>query len=110
MNNLEDIDASLGKIWNNLDFNFNSTLPFIEQTMNRWNERNQTMKTNLKQRGALNVSIMDQVSQTLNDSDLRGKALKKVQYKRSTYRVLGPDRAAVDDEYDTNLFNDYDLY
>ena len=68
------------------------------------------MKTNLKQRGALNVSIMDQVSQTLNDSDLRGKALKKVQYKRSTYRVLGPDRAAVDDEYDTNLFNDYDLY
>lgn len=68
------------------------------------------MKTNLKQRGALNKSIIDQVQQTLNDSDLRGKAIKKLQYKRDTYRVLGPDRAAVDDEYDQNLFNDYDLY
>jgi hypothetical protein len=36
--------------------------------------------------------------------------VKKSQYKRETYRVLGADKNGVDDEYDTNLFNDYDLY
>jgi len=50
------------------------------------------------------------VSQTLNDRDLRSKAVKKTQFKRETYRVLGADRTGVDDEYDLNLFNDYDLY
>lgn len=59
VNNLDDNEASLDKIWNNLDYNFGSTLPFIEQTMNRWNERNQIMNTNLKQKGALNKSILD---------------------------------------------------
>ena len=66
------------------------------------------MNTNKK--GVLNKTIIDQVSQTLGDSELRSKAQKKTQYKRETYRVLGADRTGVDDEYDTNLFNDYDLY
>ena len=83
-------------------------MPFLEETINRWNERNQTMNTNKK--GVLNKTIIDQVSQTLGDSELRSKAQKKTQYKRETYRVLGADRTGVDDEYDTNLFNDYDLY
>jgi len=50
------------------------------------------------------------VNLTLGDGELRSKAVKKSQYKRETYRVLGADKNGVDDEYDTNLFNDYDLY
>jgi len=95
-------------VWNTLESNFKNTLPFIEETINRWNERNQTVQT--KQKGALNKTIISQVSQTLNDRDLRSKAVKKTQFKRATYRVLGADRTGVDDEYDLNLFNDYDLY
>ena len=50
------------------------------------------------------------MKQTLNDTDLRGKAVKKTQYKRATYRVLGANGSGINDEYDSNLFNDYDLY
>ena len=86
-------------------------MPFVEETINRWNERNQTMNTTAaSKKGGLNKTIIDSVSQILGDSELRSKAQKKTQYKRETYRVLGADRTGVDDEYDTNLFNDYDLY
>jgi hypothetical protein len=49
------------------------------------------------------------VNATLNDSDLKSKAIMKTQFKRDAYRVLGPS-TNVDDEYDPNLYNDHDLY
>ena len=39
--NVEDVDtdASSTKIWKSIDANFSKTMPFIEDTIDRWNER-----------------------------------------------------------------------
>ena len=34
-----DTDQSTDKIWKKMDQNFNASLPFIESTVDRWNER-----------------------------------------------------------------------
>jgi hypothetical protein len=50
-------------------------MPFVEETINRWNERNQTMNTTAaSKKGGLNKTIIDSVSQILGDSELRSKA------------------------------------
>jgi len=59
---LEEIetDASTSQLWKQLDSNFKKTIPFIEDTVDRWNERTQLQK--LTKKSAFNATIIQQVN------------------------------------------------
>ena len=82
-------DANLESIWKTMDANIKQTLPFMEQTIDQWNDRNQAIKTSNQKNKNLNKTIIQQVNLMLNDEELYQKTLKKSQYKRETYKTMG---------------------
>ena len=44
----DDVELTTDKLWNSIDANFNKCLPFIEETIEKWNSRTQLLG-NLKQ-------------------------------------------------------------
>lgn len=53
----EEDTGDVTPIWSTLKYNMDSCLPFIEQTINRWNERN--LQVNTTKRGAINKTVID---------------------------------------------------
>lgn len=98
-------------LWQCLDRNFTQTLPFIEQTIDRWNSQTQVIG-NLKKnkQSHFQQTIVSQVNSLLAQSDFRQRTIAKTQLKRDAYRVLGCGPEDLHAERDPNLFNDQDLY
>lgn len=80
-------------IWESLSSNFEKTIPFIEETVNRWSQR--TITTGKKP-----VNILDQVAHSLNDK----KTTLRTQVIKEDLKILGDTASA------SNIFNDHDLY
>jgi hypothetical protein len=64
-------------LWKHLDANFNKTMPFIEQSVNKWNNRTQLLGGMKKASSAFNQSIMQQVNGVLATGSAREKAIAK---------------------------------
>jgi hypothetical protein len=109
-------------IWNQLDNNFQSAVPFLENTINRWNSMTQLALLNQKGKAPKNTGIVLQVNKIIGDPQTMQKAVAKTQYLKSDEQegVLGPLLKAdgelmPDDEKilrdrDTGIYNDHDFY
>ena len=60
---LQDIDEqdSNDKLWKKLDSNFSKVIPFAEQTIEKWNSRNQQINMQKSKNNQFNRSVVDQV-------------------------------------------------
>ena len=94
---LSSIDAekfSTKQIWDTLETNFAKTLPFLEETIEKWNSRTKLI-SNLSQTGGkkstsvFNATIVEQVNSLLANEESRNRLIEKSHAKRDTYRVLG---------------------
>ena len=55
--------ASTNDIWECLEDNYQAQVPFIESTINRWNDRTQLQQVQQKtQKSAFNATIVEQVN------------------------------------------------
>lgn len=52
-----DDDIKIEALWRKLDDNFSQALPFIEQTVERWNSRTM-LQQNQKKKSAFNATII----------------------------------------------------
>ena len=52
-----DDDIKIEALWHKLDDNFSQALPFIEQTVERWNSRTM-LQQNQKKKSAFNATII----------------------------------------------------
>ena len=88
-------------------------MPFINETIERWNARTQNMSGLLQkgQKKAFHKTILEQVQDVMGDEEMLKKAIMKSQLKRETYRILGStDAEEALKMSDLNLFNDHDYY
>lgn len=110
---LQDIDEqdSNDKLWKTLDSNFSKVIPFAEQTIEKWNSRNQQINMQKSKNNQFNRSVVDQVQTIIKDQHVFKQAVQKTQYKRDTYSVLGQSNASdLANERDQNIYNDHDFY
>lgn len=108
---LQEIDEedSTHKIWKSLDSNFSKVIPFAEQTIEKWNSRNQQIS--MQKNKQFNKSVVEQVQTIVKDQHVFKQAVQKTQYKRDTYSVLGQSSAAdLTNDRDQNIYNDHDFY
>lgn len=113
--NLEDL-------WTQLDSNFQATVPFLENTINRWNSMTQPALLNQKGKAAKNQGIVLQVNKIIGDPQTMQKAVLKTQYLKQDEQegVIGPllnadgelmpDDEKILRERDTGIYNDHDFY
>ena len=108
-------DISTDQLWSRLDSNFNQCLPFIEETIERWNGRTQLLG-NLKQTSKKNkdtmftATIVSRVRSLMTNEESKARIIEKTQMKRDTYRVLGRPVEDLHKEKDACIFNDFDFY
>jgi hypothetical protein len=103
----ESKELKTDELWKCIEKNFTQTLPFIEQTIDRWNSQTQVIG-NLKKNKQSHFSqtIVSQVNSLLAQSDFRTRTVAKTQLKRDVYRVLGRGPEDLHADRDPNLFND----
>jgi hypothetical protein len=79
----ESKELKTDELWKCLEKNFTQTLPFIEQTIDRWNSQTQVIG-NLKKNKQSHFSqtIVSQVNSLLAQSDFRTRTVAKTQLKR----------------------------
>ncbi len=88
--NLEHSSTSgyLADLWSKLETNFDNTLPFMEETIEKWNTRTQLYKNinqdKNKHNKQLNKSVLEFVTASLNDEDTRQKISRRHRIKRYT--------------------------
>lgn len=58
MDETTDSSSSTKDIWKTLDRNFTAQLPFIEATVDRWNERTQLGQPLKNKKSAFNATIL----------------------------------------------------
>lgn len=67
-------DDSTSEVWRKLDLQFNQIKPFIESTVDRWNEHTQISQP-LKKKSAFNQTIVQQVNSMIDDAHSLDKLL-----------------------------------
>ena len=119
-----DEDQKLDQIWDTIDGNFQRTLPFIEQTVEKWNSRTRligNLKNNANEKAkklqgsgvtnsVFNATIVEQVNTLLQNKDSLGRLVDKTKLKRDTYRVYGRPAEDLHETKDVNIYNDEDFY
>lgn len=55
-------DDSTAMVWKKLDKNFMAQKPFLEATVNKWNEHTQVNQIKTAKRSAFNATIVQQVN------------------------------------------------
>ena len=111
----DETTIATDQLWNELDSNFNKTLPFVEETIERWNGRTQLLG-NLKQTSkkskdtVFNATIVARVRSMMGNEESKARIIEKTQVKRDTYRVLGRPAEDLHKERDADIFNDFDFY
>ena len=93
----EGDSESLDEIWDSIQANFKKTLPFVEETIEKWNSRTKLI-SNLQQSAkgqkgqkssVFNATIVEQVNSLMANEQSRKKLVERTQLKREAYRVLG---------------------
>ena len=87
---------STEELWHKLESDFSKTLPFVEETIEKWNSRTKLI-SNLQQNrnsknatgSVFNATIVEQVNSLMSDEQSRAKLVEKTRVKRETYRILG---------------------
>ena len=100
-------------LYSALDKNYLELHPFLEETVDRWNQRTQIMKnlntTNSKNK-AFNKTILEQVGGILDDPSSLKKLIDKTQLNREHFRIIGRPAADLTMDRDPNIYNDFDFY
>jgi protein AATF/BFR2 len=107
----EGKEMASDELWTKLERNFDATMPFVEQTIDRWNSQTQVLG-NLKKnaKSHFNQTIVAQVNSMLSQTDQHKRIIDKTQLKREVYRVLGHGPEDFHQERDSNIYNDQDFY
>lgn len=86
----EDITGE--ELFTIIDANFQEMLPFVKETVDRWNSRTTLIK-NVKgahsKSKAFGKTILEQVHSMLDEDTSNAKLLQKSQLKRDAYKVYG---------------------
>ena len=116
---LTPIDVEKGTIkelWNTLESNFANCLPFIEETIEKWNSRTKLIgnlaqnQSKKQQTSIFNATIVQQVNALLANEESRTRLVERTRSKRETYRVLGRSAEDLHSTTDVNIYNDHDFY
>ena len=107
-----DIEASSDQLWETLDSNFSSTLPFLEETIDKWNSRTKLASTQTKNAGSsvFNATIIQQVNALLANPESKKRLIERTQSKRETFRILGRGAEDLHETKDVNIYNDHEFY
>eukprot|EP00347_Sterkiella_histriomuscorum_P006693 403351797 len=111
--NSDNEDISADKLFKVIDGNFQEMMPFVEETIDRWNNRTMMIKNlggNQSKSKAFGKTILEQVNSIFNEQDSRQKLREKSNLKRDHYRILGRKADDLANEKDPNIFNDFDFY
>ena len=102
----DDVEMTTEQLWKSLDANYSKCLPFIEETVERWNNRTQLLG-NLKQSSkkgketVFNATIVQRVRSMMSNEESKARIIEKTQMKRDTYRVLGRPAEDLHNDKDT---------
>ena len=112
----DDQDSSLNSLWNTLESNFSKTLPFIEDTIEKWNSRTKLISNlaqgagNSKKSSVFNATIVEQVKGLMSSEESMKRLVQKTRAKRDTYRVMGRGAEDLHQTEDADIYNDHDFY
>ena len=115
---IEEIDVSneddypSDELWQTIDTNFARTLPFIEETIEKWNTRTKLISQTHGQKSSsvFNATIVQQVNTLMSNPESCAKLVVRTQSKRDTFRILGRGADDLHRTKDSNIYNDHEFY
>lgn len=114
----EDKRLTANEIFKTVNANFKEMLPFVEETVDRWNSPTMIIKNlqsgsgakGKQQSKAFGKTILEQVNSLVNEEESKQRLLEKAHLKREHYRVLGRRADDITQTRDATIYNDFDFY
>lgn len=105
----QDFEFDAEAIWNDLDTQFQETLPALEETINTFSQRFNLMNTSSIKSKFMNVfqTPMQQAQKMMDDYP---RLLKRSQLKDKDFKMLGAFEGQNEQEYDEEIYNDSEFY
>jgi hypothetical protein len=114
----DEEESTADSIFSLIDSNFSQVLPFVEETIEKWNSRTQMIKNinsssaQINKSVASNRTILEQVNSLVMEPANLAKLVEKSKLKKDNLKPLG--RLASDhmqaNERDEHIYNDHDFY
>lgn len=113
----EHEESTAESIYKTLDSNFQHMLPFVEETVDRWNSRTHTLSKNLGgHKSQSNIhnqkTILQQVSSLLTEEDNRKRLFSKLHTRTDAHKLFGRlhSDTLTQEKVDKQIYNDHDFY